>query len=172
MAGIREKKYIHIPNFFTKDELSLLQNYCKNVVYKNVNFDNQSPFSPSYYKDPMMDSLLIYKKKIAEEISNLKLFETYAYWRYYINGAILNDHKDRESCEISISACIDNCGTKWPIHFNNNWIDLKIGDAVMYLGCEVNHGREAFKGVANPQVFLHYVDQNGPYKDFKGDLRK
>ena len=171
MAGIRDKKYIHIPGFFSKAELSVLQNYCKNVVYKNITWDEQCPFVPSYYKDPMMDSLLIHKTNKAEKISGLKLYETYAYWRYYIHGSSLYDHKDRESCEISISACIDNCGTKWPIHFDNNWIDLNIGDGVMYLGCEVLHGRKTFNGVANPQVFLHYVDQNGPYREFKGDKR-
>lgn len=171
MASIRDKKYIHIPNFFSKSELSILQKYCKNTVYKNITFDPQSPFTPSYYKDPLMDALLITKKNKAEEISGLKLYETYAYWRYYIHGSTLKNHTDRPSCEISISACIDNCGTKWPIHFDNNWMDMKIGDAIMYLGCEVLHGRKPFKGVENPQVFFHYVDQNGPYKDHKGDCR-
>jgi hypothetical protein len=171
MASIRDKKFIFIPGFFNKEELKILQTYCKKRVYKNIEWCVQSPFSPSYYKDPLMDTFLHIKKEKAEEIAGLKLFETYAYWRYYINGAPLKDHKDRESCEISISACIGNCGTKWPIHFDNNWLDLNVGDAVMYLGCDVLHGRKPFEGVENPQVFFHYVDQNGPYKHFKGDKR-
>jgi hypothetical protein len=46
---------------------------------------------------------------------------------------------------------------------------MEIGDAVMYLGCEVLHGRNPFEGVYNAQVFFHYVDQNGPFKSYKGD---
>ena len=49
---------------------------------------------------------------------------------------------------------------------------MKIGDAVMYLGCEISHGRKPFRGIENAQVFFHYVDKNGPYKDYKGDTRK
>jgi hypothetical protein len=119
-----------------------------------------------------MDAFLITKKDKAEKISGLKLNETYAYWRYYIHGSTLKNHVDRPSCEISISACIDNCGTKWPMHFNNNWLNMEIGDAIMYLGCEVLHGRKPFTGVENPQVFFHYVDQNGPYKDYKEDCKR
>tara|TARA_R110002012_G_scaffold60355_2_gene158059 strand:- start:381 stop:908 length:528 start_codon:yes stop_codon:yes gene_type:complete len=171
MDSIRNKKYIYIPNFFSKNELKILQPYCKNVVSKGVVHDPQSPFTPSYYKDPLMDSLLIYKKPLVEKVSKLKLYETYAYWRYYIHGSTLKDHTDRPSCEISISACINNCGIKWPMHFNKKWLNMKIGDAVMYLGCEVLHGRKPFKGIENPQVFFHYVDQNGPYKDHKGDCK-
>ena len=62
MDSIRNKKYIYIPNFFSKNELKILQPYCKNVVSKGVAHDPQSPLTPSYYKDPLMDSLLIYKK--------------------------------------------------------------------------------------------------------------
>ena len=172
MASIKDKKYILIPNFFSKKELEILQPYCKNRVSAGMTFDPQSPFAPAYYKDPLMDSFLNLKKPLAEKISNLKLHKTYAYWRYYIHGSILKDHKDRPSCEISIRACINNCGIKWPIHFEKNWIDIKIGDAVMYLGCEISHGRKPFKGIENAQVFFHYVDQNGPYKDYKEDCKR
>jgi hypothetical protein len=172
MDFIRKKKYIIIKNFFSKEELKILQPYCKNMILKNLEYDDQSSFAPSYYKDPLMDSFLSYKKEKAEKISGLELHETYAYWRYYIHGSPLKDHKDRQACEISISACIDNCGTKWPIHFDKNWVDLNPGDGVMYLGCEVLHGRKPFKGIYNPQVFFHYVDKNGPYKDYKYDIVK
>ena len=53
-----------------------------------------------------MLGLLDIKLPIVEKESNLKLFPTYAYWRYYIFGANLKQHIDRPSCEISITACI------------------------------------------------------------------
>ena len=48
-------------------------------------------------------------------------------------------------------------------------IPMEPGDGVIYRGCEVEHWREAFnapEGAWQTQVFLHYVDKNGPYGDF------
>ena len=44
-------------------------------------------------------------------------------------------------------------------------IELEEGDAVLYAGCKQRHGRPGtYKGEGMDQVFLHYVDQNGPNK--------
>jgi hypothetical protein len=49
---------------------------------------------------------------------------------------------------------------------------LDPGDAVVYKGCEVVHWREKADGTeVTAQFMLHYVDQNGPYADFKLDKR-
>ena len=45
------------------------------------------------------------------------------------------------------------------------------GDAVIYLGRQIKHGRKKFTGDYYAQCFLHYVDKNGPYKDFLLDKR-
>ena len=51
-------------------------------------------------------------------------------------------------------------------------IDLKPAEAVVYLGCELEHKRENFVGDWHSQVFLHYVNKNGPYGDMcKYDFR-
>lgn len=170
MGNIKDKKYIHIKNFLIKEELDILKPWCKRQALTTVTSDKQSPYSPSFYNDPILHNLLISKKVKAEELSGLKLHETYVFWRAYIHGAILKDHKDRPSCEISLTVNIDSCGKQWPIHMENNWIEMEPGDAVMYLGCELEHGREPFKGRYCAQAFLHYVDANGPYKYFKGDF--
>jgi hypothetical protein len=50
---------------------------------------------------------------------------------------------------------------------------MNIGDAVMYRGCDIYHWREAYKeGKWQAQVFLHYVDQNGPHAEWKYDKRE
>jgi hypothetical protein len=51
-------------------------------------------------------------------------------------------------------------------------INMQPGDAVIYLGCEIEHWREEFKGDWHAQAFLHYVDKNGPYKNFILDERQ
>jgi hypothetical protein len=51
-------------------------------------------------------------------------------------------------------------------------VKMEVGDAVLYRGCEKYHWRDEFKGKWQAQVFLHYVDQNGPHADWKYDKRE
>jgi hypothetical protein len=85
--------------------------------------------------------------------------------------ADLKKHTERPSCEISVTVMIGSDGTKWPIFIEDNEVVLQPGDAVIYLGCELEHWREEFKGDWHSQVFLHYVDANGPYSNFAIDGR-
>ena len=116
-----------------------------------------------------MNSLLNYKLSIVEKESNLKLFPTYAYWRYYIFGAKLFKHKDRPSCEVSIASCIKKYDN-WPLIIEGKSFELEEGDALLYAGCDQEHGRPGlYKGEGMAQVFLHYVNQYGPNKDHAYD---
>jgi len=55
----------------------------------------------SHYSDIVMETLLQRVKPIMENVTNLKLVETYSYARIYKKGDTLHRHKDRLSCEIS-----------------------------------------------------------------------
>ena len=48
---------------------------------------------------------------------------------------------------------------------------MKPGDAIIYRGCELPHWREELQGLMQVQVFMHYCDKNGPYKNEKFDNR-
>ncbi len=61
---------------------------------------------------------------------------TYAFTRFYTYNAELVKHTDRPACEISVSVMWDSDGTKWPLYVDGNPVDMKPGDAVIYLGCE------------------------------------
>ena len=162
--------YKLIKNFFSKKEVEVLQNYCYNKLDMNRDYklDSQS-FSPAWYNDSLMTSFLDIKLPIVEKKSNLKLFPTYAYWRYYVFGAMLKKHTDRPSCEISITACIKKYDN-WPLIIEGDTIELKEGEALMYSGCDQSHGRPGiYKGNGMAQVFFHYVNQNGPNKDHAYD---
>ena len=50
-------------------------------------------------------------------------------------------------------------------------IDQNPGDAVVYKGCDIEHSRREFEGEEYIQVFLHYVDIDGPYKDHVYDAQ-
>jgi hypothetical protein len=162
--------YKLIKNFFSKEELNILKKYCYNKLDLNKDYrlDDQS-FSPAWYNDPLMTSFLETKLTKVEEESGLKLFPTYAYWRYYVLGATLGEHTDRPACEISVTACIKKYDN-WPIIVEGTLFELEEGDAVLYAGCEQKHGRPGiYKGEGMAQVFFHYVNQIGPNKDHAYD---
>ena len=159
-----------IKNFFTQEELNIFQKYCYNKLDRNNDYvlDGQS-YSPSWYNDPLMNSILDVKLPKVEEASKLKLYPTYAYWRYYVFGASLSKHTDRPACEISITACIKKYDD-WPIIVENKSFELEEGDAVLYAGYDQEHKRPGvYKGNGMAQVFLHYVNQNGPNKQHAYD---
>ena len=163
-------KYKLIKNFFSKEELNLLEKYCYNKLDLNKDYrlDGQS-FSPAWYSDPLMTALLDTKLPLVEKESNLQLFQTYAYWRYYVFGATLKKHTDRPACEISVTACIKKYDN-WPIVVEGTSFELEEGDAVLYAGCDQEHLRPGiYKGEGMAQVFFHYVNQNGIYKNHAYD---
>ena len=163
-------KFKFIENFLNSNELILLQNYCYNKVKTDKNFviDNQS-FSPAWYEDPLMTALLDTKLSTVEEKCNLELSPTYAYWRYYVFGAILKNHVDRKACEISVTVCIKKYDN-WPLIVGKEEIELEEGDAVIYPGYDEPHGRPGiYKGEGMAQVFLHYVNKNGRFKNHAND---
>ena len=135
--------------------------------------DKQCPGNYSHYGDPMMDSMLMAHGRAFEDATGMTLAPSYSYYRMYQHGAVLKRHKDRPSCEISATVCLDwddsNCETlcqPWPIWLKNKQgeeikIELKQGDAMIYKGCEVEHWRDPFHGVAAAQLFYHYTDVNG-----------
>jgi hypothetical protein len=53
-----------------------------------------------------------------------------------------------------------------------NKVDMQVGDAVLYRGMNIEHWREKYtEGQWQAQVFLHYVDADGPHADQKYDGR-
>ena len=139
--------------------------------------DPQVPGSPSAYGDPLMDMLLEKLRPTVECATGLSLFPTYSYFRVYKRGDALKRHRDRSSCEVSMTLNLGYSAKEfWPIWVagpaGTTSVVLQPGDGLIYRGCECDHWREAFDGDYLAQVFLHYVDQNGPYAEWKFDKRR
>jgi len=174
MGNIKDFKYKLIKNFLTYDEVKLLNDYCRIRHRSNFNsfdFVQNNNGDTHFYGDPLMESLMINKLKLMEKETGLELLPTYAFWRMYTVNADLEKHKDRSSCEVSVTVAISSDGTPWPIYMDGNEINMEPGDAAVYLGCEIEHWREKFKGDWHAQTFLHYVDKNGPNKEWFKDKR-
>jgi len=174
MATIRKDfRYKIIKNFFNKEEVKLLQEYCLEILEDPSKIPDSTlydeGFAISIYKDTLMGTLLKRKLPLVEKESGLKLFKTYSYWRYYGFNSHLDMHSDRPSCEISVTACI-NKTDNWPLIIDDKEIEIDIGDGLLYLGVEDLHGRPGnYKGDGMAQVFFHYVDQNGPFTHHQND---
>ena len=146
--------------------------------------DNQIPGTYSKYGDWVMETLLMYMIPIMKAKTGLDLVPTYSYTRLYKNGDKLHRHKDRPSCEVSTTLHLG--GNEWPIFIDPTGadnilsgtdittvvkpgapkgiqVDLKIGDMLIYAGCDLEHWREPFQGMVCSQVFLHYNHANGPF---------
>jgi len=172
-----QQKYVVWRSCLQDPQLSLLYRWaCRRAEVGTMFLYDTSPGALSSAGDVFMDGLLMDLLPQAEEITNLKLFPTYSYFRVYHRGDLLEKHTDRPSCEISLSLCLGYEGEKpWPLMVEGpegiSSADLAPGDALLYRGIECPHWRESFEGDRNAQVFLHYVDQNGPYAEFKYDKR-
>ena len=144
--------------------------------------DKQVPGAYASYGDWVMETLLMHMIPVMKEKTDLDLIPTYTYTRLYEKGNILKRHKDRPSCEISTTLHLG--GDEWPIFLDPSGadfvidefkqtikpgapkgvrVDLKVGDMLIYSGCDLEHWREPFQGTVCSQVFLHYNHANGPF---------
>tara|TARA_R100000278_G_C5475782_1_gene166385 strand:+ start:1269 stop:1823 length:555 start_codon:yes stop_codon:yes gene_type:complete len=174
MGDIKKDRYKLVKNFLTKEELEIGLHYlhlCHERNENNFDTDQNNNGDSMFYGDAFTDTMLIRKLPKMEKETGLSLFPTYSFSRVYTYNAELKKHKDRPSCEISVSIMWGSCGTVWPFKVENSSFELNEGDAIIYLGCDVEHWREPFLGDYHIQSFLHYVDKNGPNKEWKYDRR-
>lgn len=167
---------------------SAISTELRDFVTQYALFDEMQRFTPdeaqvvgahARYADPAMETMLLHLHKLMEENTGLELDPTYSFYRVYRKGDELTAHTDRPSCEISCTMCFnysyDDTQYQWPIFMNGYPADLKPGDLVIYRGCDLEHWREPFavqeEDAWHVQGFFHYVDKNGPYKDYKYDHR-
>lgn len=115
------------------------------------------------YGSPITESLLLECLPVVEQTFNVKLHPSFSFCRIYFTGAEMKPHLDRPSCEYSISLNVSNDPDPWPIYFADEPLYLNPGDGVVYKGCDVKHWRLPYSGKEQYQIFLHYVDQTGPY---------
>jgi hypothetical protein len=178
----QNNKYVHLKDFLPQHTCQELTNELKRLVaeQKTVN-DPQCPLSQAVHGATAFDKLLETCLPYFEQASGLKLYPTYSYARLYNQqGEELKNHRDRPACEISATITLGFEGDVWSIYMgdhedktDSSKIDMAIGDAIMYRGCDKWHWREPyFEGKWQAQVFLHYVDANGPNAEWKYDKRE
>jgi hypothetical protein len=131
--------------------------------------DSQSPNSFSWYGSVYTDALTKHLRTKISDVVERNLIEAYSYFRTYYNGAILESHIDRPSCEYSATICLEKGSVDWPIYFDVNGkpveVELNNGDMIVYRGDLLYHWRKPYTGNHHLQAFIHYVDSQGPYAE-------
>jgi hypothetical protein len=178
----KDNGYVHLKNVLDGQSCKNLTEYLKNLVNEQKTVkDPQCPNSEAVHGAEQFDRLLEALVPYFEEKSGLKLYPTYSYARLYTQrGEELKNHRDRPACEISATLTLGFEDDVWSIYMGDNEdksngtkIKMDVGDAVMYRGMDKWHWREPyFEGEWQAQVFLHYVDANGPHAEWKYDKRE
>lgn len=125
----------------------------------------------------IFEGLLQLLHPVIQKTVGIDLLPAYACARIYYPGATMARHIDRPSCEYSATMCVSRAGDSWPIWVENKSklsipLYQKPGDMLVYKGTEVPHWRNKYtEGTEQIQVFLHYVDANGPFKQNAYDGR-
>ena len=124
-----------------------------------------------------VDHLLVSLQPKIEKLTGLQLEPTYSFGRIYYPNAVMREHVDRPSCEISLTLSISVDGNPWPIWVRNKQgtdvpLELFPGDAMIYKGQEVPHWRNPYtEGKEQVQFFLHWVIKDGNNNAWKYDKR-
>jgi hypothetical protein len=174
----QEKGYVVVKNAISKETADLITQYTLFDEQLNYTPDTQVPGAHIKYADLLIESLLVQLQPVIEKNIGKSVYPAYSFYRVYRPGDVLSHHKDRPSCELSITICLgyDYKGSdqSWPIYVDNYACVLEPGDLVCYRGADLEHWRDeliAPEGSWHSQAFLHYVDVEGPYADFKYDKR-
>jgi hypothetical protein len=160
-------KYLVVRNFIPENRALDLGvefgDHCRN---ENIPGDTQAPNSSSVYNYISFLELLCEKTPEISKIVGETVLPTYTYARVYRTNDELLRHKDRPSCELSLTVNLGG-SEPWDIWVESEGKEIPItlnpGDAVVYLGAEIEHWREKFRGDHYYQVFLHYVLSRGQY---------
>ena len=166
--------YVHLKEFINRNTCKRYTNLLKDLVNKGeATKDKQCPLSYGIYGQKNFDELLEDLLPYFEKASGKKLYPTYSYARLYQPNDELKKHTDRPACEISATLTLGFEGKPWSIYMEHNKIDMEVGDAVLYRGMDLEHWRNKYtEGQWQAQVFLHYVDADGPHADQKYDSRE
>jgi hypothetical protein len=152
------------------------------LLFENQTYSEQSIKFPTgevltcfnWYSPVFTESLSKLLQNKVEEIVEKKLVPTYSMVRTYKTGDELYKHRDRPSCQYSVTMPILT-SINWPIYITdrknvNRKVYLNEGDMLVYDGF-LEHWREKYEGEKHTQCFLHWVDVNGKYKYLKYDGR-
>jgi hypothetical protein len=176
----KKNKYVVVKNALCEEAAEIAGNSLivdEAIGSGNTVDQSQVVGATSFYSSPICEAIMLQMRRKIEDATGLQLVPTYAFARVYRWGDDLKKHKDRPSCEISATLTLNFKSKElWPIWVKSvegkdTSIELDIGDLMVYRGCEVEHWREPLNDGIWMQVFVHYIDRDGPYREYEFDKK-
>ena len=177
-AAFATQRYLVLESVLTDPLLAVAYQY---LVQRALLCDGEEEVgrelgSPSFYADPLMETLLELTQSVAESFTGLDLVPTFSSARFYARGAAVDPCVDRPACEITLSLALGyRAATIWPLHIGTpqgvQTALLGRGDAVLFRACECPQWRGGFDGDYHCQASFHFVDRNGPNAEWRFDKR-
>ena len=192
-ANFSENRYSFEVGLLRKDLCDVATQYAllrQQYFDQREGIGDRVPNTTSVYGDTLMESLMCFMKPQIEQITGLMLCPSYTYYRVYKSGDILKRHIDRPGAsEIGTTICLGwnykdvPKNYRWGIHLDPETnhkpgkefqsggkdgvlIKQNQGDCLVFRGSEVEHWRDPFEvgeGSYQVQLFVFYIDKNGPY---------
>ena len=176
-AHFENHKYAVLNGILPKELLEVMHRYALFNLTLDGYFDyDQESSSLGRYADAFGEAMLIQLQPVLEQVTKKTLLPTYSFLRFYSSESTLHKHVDRNACEISATLTVGhNADATWPIFLEVGGrplpVYLDIGDILIYRGMDLPHWRERLSKGSWLQLFIHYVDANGPYTDQHYDAR-
>ncbi len=153
----------------TESQVELILNHIDYLIEHN--FVRREPEtkeifcdSCQMYADAPIENILHYIQPKVEKVYGKELVPTYSFWRRYYKGQNCPPHKDRPSCEVSLTLNLGgDGGNNWAIHVDDKKFELEVGEAVLYKGCDQEHWRYELDYNYHTQIFLHFIEKNGKF---------
>jgi len=167
----------YIPNIITIGEANTIVEKNKPII------EDQTPEFNSERGTVIMkyapSSCVFIMKRIQpmlEHILGEDLLPTYWFQTTYFNKSYMVRHKDKETCEISVSMNIQS-SVDWPLKITDfsgktRSIVTPIGSGVAYMGNDLYHWRSPLNCRSDEkytQLFLHFVRKRGLYSNYAYD---
>ena len=163
---LRDQGYLQLPAFVSPARAQALGSELATAIARDgERCDSQVPDAPCSYNFPPLVRLLVERIPALAGVCGEPLLPTYAYARIYRHDSQLPPHTDRDACELSLTVHLGG-DVPWAFWLRSfgmppAQVMLAPGDALVYLGCQIEHWREPYQGQAYAQAFLHYVLANG-----------
>ena len=133
-----DNNFMILDEFIPRDDaLKLAEIFKADCERADLPGDQQAPNSYSIYNYKQALELLCNSTNRVSEIVDEPVLPTYTYARVYKEGSVLEKHKDRPSCEVSLTLHL-NGDKPWPIWIKNKegknvCVELNPGDALFIL---------------------------------------
>lgn len=185
--SFHKNNYLFVENVLDKDYCSYLISCMKESNLKNEYsvkhlYPKNEPNGWNYdtiSKTPYFEKLLVEFQKDYEAWVDKKLYPTYSCSKIYAKDDMLCPHIDQDSCQYSATITLGFSHEPWEFCISDDGTTdnytsflMDVGDVVLYNGKILHWRKGQAPGDWHYQVFLHYVDANGPYSHWKYNGRE